>query len=175
MPDHDTKVSQEQNVPQDANRQQGTGIKNTANGITAAKYYTARMADYTRRFAEVDFSDPDAVIPSEPSDAEIQIRYMEMSDDELTAEYEKLLQDNTYLWEYSTAMDETAKGGASLPKWVRNTGDTALLTQYMEENKDTLTYEQKYLIRHRMEATEKTQQIQQEVAGETAEGDEINQ
>ena len=102
MPDHDTKVSQEQNVPQDANRQQGTGIKNTANGITAAKYYTARMADYTRRFAEVDFSDPDAVIPSEPSDAEIQIRYMEMSDDELTAEYEKLLQDNTYLWEYSS-------------------------------------------------------------------------
>ena len=173
MPDHDTKVSQEQNVPQDANRQQGTGIKNTANGITAAKYYTARMADYTRRFAEVDFSDPDAVIPSEPSDAEIQIRYMEMSDDELTAEYEKLLQDNTYLWEYSTAMDETAKGGASLPKWVRNTGDTALLTQYMEENKDTLTYEQKYLIRHRMEATEKKHQIQQEVAGKTAEGAEL--
>lgn len=169
----DKKVSQELNAPRNADGQQEPGIKDAPGGISGSAYYNAVLTDFGRRLAAVDFSRPDAVIPAQPSDVETQIRFLEMTDEELTAEYEKLLEDNPSLWEYSTAMDETAKGAASLPKWVRNTGDTALLTGFMEEFKDALTYEQKYLIRRRVKATEKRHQRQEETAGKIAEGAEL--
>lgn len=161
------------NVPQAPNELQESGIKDSVNGINYAKYYTARIADYERRLAALDLSDPNVEIPYAQTGAGILAHYQEMSDDELIAEYEKLLQDNPRLWEYSTVMDETAKGANSLPKGIRNTGDPAVLSQYMEENKETLTYEQKFLIRQRIAATEKKHQKQEENNLKMSEGAEL--
>ncbi|MCR4937563.1 MAG: hypothetical protein K5987_05345 [Lachnospiraceae bacterium] len=148
-------------------------IKDSINGISAANYFTACRMDYLRRLEAVDRLDPNAEIPYAQTDAEIIAHYQEMSDDELIAEYDKLLQDNPRLWEYSNVTDENARGADSLPKWIRNTGDTSALSQYMEENKETLTYEQKFLIRQRINATEKKHQMQEEYSAKMAEGSEI--
>ena len=142
---------------------EGNNIKN---GISIVSYLQACLADHSRRLAAWNPDDPDSVFPEMPDELQILQHYEELSDDQLDAEYDKLLHDNPLLWEYSNNMDEHSKGAASLPKWVRNTGDRAALTQYLQENKDELSYEQQYLIRQRIAATDK--KLQRQAEGEAA-------
>ena len=152
------------------------GIKESANGITVKKYYDALVADFERKAKSFDYIKEGELQqgPVFPDEIETQIKYASLSDEQLKEEYDKLLADNPVLWEYSYSAGELSyKGAGSLPKWVRNTGNTAELTKYLEDNEDKLSYEQQYLIKQRIAATEKKLMLQQEAKNKSAQGENV--
>ncbi|WP_026496009.1 hypothetical protein [Butyrivibrio sp. WCD3002] len=139
-------------------------LKNDKNGISLFNYTIAVRSDYFRRLRYVDIFSDGNQVPKMPDDLEIAIDYIAMTDEELKAEYDKLLADNPSLWEYSSGVDDQPKGAMSLPRHIRNTGDKDVLTEYLKENEDKLNYEQQYLINRRIKATDKKLQSQAEKA-----------
>ncbi|WP_026524766.1 hypothetical protein [Butyrivibrio sp. MB2005] len=106
-------------------------LKNDKNGISLFNYTIAVRSDYFRRLRYVDIFSEGNQVPKMPDDLEIAIDYIAMTDEELKAEYDKLLADNPSLWEYSSGVDDQPKGAMSLPRHIRNTGDKDVLTEYL--------------------------------------------
>ena len=89
-----------------------------------------------------------------PTRAELEAEYDSMDDDELAEEYDKLLDHDPILWQ-----EETIKL-KNVPDWIYNTGNTAVLSQFLEEYGEAMTYEQLHIIKEIIRVTGKKADIQ---------------
>ena len=119
--------------------------KDLYSGISKEKYSDLKQRVMLRH--------PEQFIPA-PTEAEIDAEYDSMNDEQLAESYDKLLDGDPVLWQ-TKAVNE---GGVAA--WVFNTGNTALLTRVLEENPETLTYEQQHLLKSMICSTGKKAEIQ---------------
>lgn len=127
-------------------------------GISKEKYRDLKQRVILRH--------PERYIPT-PTIAQIDAEYDSMNDEQLAESYDKLLDGDPVLWQ----KDAVKEGG--LAEWIFNTGNTALLTQILDENSETLTYEQQHILKSIISSTGKKAEIQNQAKEIMQEGERL--
>ena len=128
------------------------------NGISKEKYRDLKNRVVTRHPEQ---------FPQEPTAQEIDAEYDSMSDDALAQSFDRMLDENPVLWQ------KTAVNGKNIPGWVFNTGNTALLSDFLNEHGEVMTYEQQHLIRNIIQSTGKMSELRDAAARKMEKGDEL--
>ena len=127
-------------------------------GISKEKYRDLKQRVILRH--------PERYIPT-PTIVQIDAEYDSMNDEQLAESYDKLLDGDPVLWQ----KDAVKEGG--LAEWIFNTGNTALLTQILDENSETLTYEQQHILKSIISSTGKKAEIQNQAKEIMQEGERL--
>ena len=98
---------------------------------------------------------------------DIDAEYDKFTDDELARAYDRILDEHPTIWRDKTLEDK------SVPIWVYNTGDPAVLNEYLKENADAMTYEQQHIVKQSIAATEKRAGLQLGAALKTRNGEPL--
>ena len=93
---------------------------------------------------------------------QISHEYDTMTDEALITQYRALLQFNRRIWEYSAL--------AGLPTWIQNSGNTEVLTDYLNTHQNELTFEQDFLLRDRLRVITTAKETQMDGEEMMAEG-----
>ena len=133
-------------MPKDKNNaaqvDRNVSVKTAANGGISFEQYKKMLINHYSRHPEYVFVKP------MPSVEQMQQNYNNMKDADLIKEYNMYLEQNRADWEMNAIND--GAGNNTIPKWVLNTSNANLITQFIEDNYQKLTYEQQYLLNYRV-------------------------
>lgn len=121
-------------------------LKTSPYGITYEKYRLMTKYYYSNHFE---------IYSQKPSEEELQAKYLTMTDQELMKEYDMYLTELPKYWQ-----DDARK---TMPRWLVNTGNVGLLSDYLEHPDPELTYEQQFLLKGMI----KSARLQNEIELET--------
>ena len=117
-------------------------IKNVPGGISFANYEKLALKEYSKK--------TDLILTGQfhmPTSEELQVKFLSMSNEELISEYNTLLAENPLSWR-KNAINK-------LPKWVRNTGNVTLLSDYLENPDKPLSYEERFFLKDNIKTARK--------------------
>ncbi len=95
-------------------------------------------------------------------------KYDSMSEEELAADYDRLLDANPREWQAKTIQENK-----NVPEWVYNTGNAAVLGDYLNEHKEAMTYEQQHILKENIRVSEKRAELQREADEKMRRGQDL--
>ncbi len=128
-------------------------LKNSPNGISYQNF-KQRVFDYYGKSQER--------LLRMPSEEQIRYEYDHQDDEGLMKLYNTMLLDNRRNWEFTTLR--------SLPRAIATTNNVGVLSKYLEDNKENLTYEQRFLIQNHIQVAQKSAKINLDASVAFAQG-----